>query len=73
MSELDDFFNINVADVPEESETPEPTPDKPPTPLDTLRAAVEMLKEAERWVDGNARADISRARERLEKILENSA
>lgn len=64
---------MDTADVPEESGAPEPTLEKPSTPLDTLRAAVEMLKEAERWVDGNARADISRARERLEKILENSA
>lgn len=73
MSELDDFFNMDKADVPEESGAPEPVPDKPSTPIDTLRAVVKVLKEAARWTDGAARADIERARERIEKILEDSA
>lgn len=73
MSELDDFFSIDKTDVPEESGAPEPVPDKPSTPLDTLKSAIEVLKEAARWTDGAARADIERARERIEKILEDSA
>lgn len=73
MSELDDFFNTEVSDVPEQCGAPElNTPDKPLTPLDTLKEAVEVLKEAARWTDGEARADIERARERIEKILEDS-
>lgn len=73
MSELDDFFNMDKADVPENSGAPEPTPEKSCTPLDTLKSAIEVLKEAARWTDGGARADIERARERIEKILEDSA
>ena len=73
MSELDDFFNMDKADVPEEAGAPEPAPDKPSTPLDTLKSAIEVLKEAARWTDGAARADIERAWERIEKILEDSA
>ncbi len=73
MSELDDFFNTEVSDVPDESGAPEAVPEKPCTPLETLKTAVEVLKEAARWTDGAARADIERARERIEKILEDSA
>lgn len=72
MSELDDFFNTEVSDVPDESGAPESVPDKPLTPLDTLKTAIEVLKEATWWTDGEARADIERARERIEKILEDS-
>lgn len=87
MSELDDFFNTGVSDVPDESGASEldavervvydraargSVPDKPSTPLDTLKTAIEVLKEAARWTDGEVRADIERARERIEKILEDS-
>lgn len=72
MSELDDFFNTEVSDVPENSGASEPTSEKPLTPLDTLKTAIEVLKEAARWTDGEARVDIERARERIEKILEDS-
>lgn len=73
MSELDEFFNMGITDVPEESGATEPVPEKPCTPLETLKTAVEVLKEAARWTDGEARSDIERARERIEKILEDSA
>lgn len=72
MSELDEFFNMGITDVPEESGATEPVPDKPSTPLDTLKTAIEVLKEAARWTDGEVRADIERARARIESILENS-
>lgn len=73
MSALDDFFNETAADEPDPSGSPAAQKSLSSTPLDTLRAAVEILKEAERWTDGDARSDIERARERIEKILEDSA
>ena len=73
MSALDDFFNETAAGEPEGSGSSAAQKTLPPTPLDTLRAAVEILKSAGRWTDGEARADIDRARARIEKILEDSA
>lgn len=70
MSALDDFFNEIAADEPDPSGSP--AAQKSPTPLETLRAAVKVLKEAAWWTDGDARADIERARARIESILENS-
>lgn len=72
MSELDDFFNETAADESEVADSSAVQSPLPATPLDTLRAAVDILKEAARWTDGEARADIERARARIESILENS-
>lgn len=72
MSELDDFFNETAADESEIADSPAAQKILPSTPLDTLRAAVDILKEAARWTDGEARADIERARARIESILEDS-
>ena len=72
MSALDDFFNETAADEPDPSGSPAAQKSLSSTPLDTLRAAVKVLKEAARWTDGDARADIERARARIESILENS-
>ena len=72
MSALDDFFNETAADEPDPSGSPAAQKYLPSTPLDTLRAAVEILKAAARWTDGEARSDIKRARSRIESILENS-
>lgn len=72
MSELDDFFNETAADESEVADSPAVQNPLPSTPLDTLRAAVDILKAAARWTDGEARADIERARARIESILENS-
>ena len=73
MSELDDFFNETAAGDSEIASEPAAQQFLPSTPLDTLRAAVDILKEAARWTDGEARADIERARARIESILEDSA
>lgn len=73
MSELDDFFNEAAVDESEVADSPAAQKFLPTTPLDTLRAAVDILKEAARWTDGEARADIERARARIESILEDSA
>lgn len=73
MSALDDFFNETAADELDPSGSPAAQKSLSSTPLDTLRAAVEILKEAARWTDGDARSDIERARARIEKILEDSA
>lgn len=72
MSELDDFFNETAADESEVADSPAVQNPLPSTPLDTLRAAVDILKAAARWTDGEARADIERARARIESILEDS-
>ena len=72
MSALDDFFNETAADEPDPSGSPAAQKSLSSTPLDTLRAAVDILKEAARWTDGEARSDIERARARIESILEDS-
>lgn len=64
MSELDDFFDDPI--VPGGSSAPAASP------MDKLQAAADILKDVERWTDGAARADIGRARARIEKMLEDS-